>query len=564
MYIQKNKRNNTTYYYLSKSVRDKGSTRPKTKVVESLGSREDLINKHGENFEQWLKDYAKKRTEDDENKKTKVTFEQKKLDVNSPRPKNIGYLIIKQICEKTGLKKICKHIEEKEKLNFNMFDMVVCIIARDLLDVESNSNLFVFVQTLYGTKALKREDITTTIKLLCKYNVYIQKMLYKNVSKSNSVKRNNLFYDCSNYGSIGSEIEKLKYSKHYSENVTLGKVFMDDNLLPCGFILENSLFDFKEDNKKILDNLKYRFDNATLYTLPDCIETTSDRSLYRRFTNNKQITFQTLDKFSDKDIKYFFDSKNWKNLVTSKEVDLEKIRLETISDNVSREEISKNLGSLFVKYIKEEDQTKLCAFSFEIQYWMRQIRDFQLKKFQWSVEEKLGQTDAKNKEQMEKKFDFLVSDIKDEETKIHFFNDRIFRQSEDQDGYFVLAEDLEIDILNNLCKALWQKYNVFDFCFKIFKPEFVLDKKLTFKESMVSHFLISYLTFFILRYMVFSLGDEYWYKDIVYQLSNMSIIPIDNNIWSPAYEVTSLIEKLTELCSLDINYNIISDEELQL
>lgn len=556
MYIQKIKKNNKKYYYLSKSIRDKNSNRTKTIVIESLGSKEELINKYGNNFEKWLKDYALKCTENEKSLKFEANISQVPLTKNKIEIKNIGYLFIDKVCKRIGLDKICKHLQDAENLDFNLYKIVLAIISRDIFDDTVSSNLFNFTKDLYNYSELNENDVTQTLKVICKHNVYIQKNLYKNVSKDNT-KDNCLLYDCSNYGNVTSSMKKN--NKRFSNAVTLGKIFLDSNLLPCGFVLENDMLDLDSDNIEIIKHLKYKFKDASFFALPGCLESKTDRTIYRRFPNNNKLSFSLAKNFPKDTVKNLMNPKDWKRIGSQDVFDLRKLAQELNSNVITSENFCEIFSGVYYKNINIDNNNLFIVFNFEMQHWMREIRDYQLKKFQQTVEDKLAFV---SKNIGDKQQNFLVSEIKDNETKIHFFDDTSFRKDEDLDGYCLMCEELDVESLKLVAMGLSKKYNELDYFFDTYKPESCNNDKLTLKESLLSHFLTSYISFFVVRNLESFLNEKYWGVDIVYQLRNMKVFKLAENIWTPTYNLTNLIEELSNMFDLNVNFNLISDSML--
>lgn len=562
MYIQKIKKANNTYYYLCKTIRDAQSKRPKTITVEKLGSHEQLIKKHGKNLDAWLKDYASKKSQAEKSNKQNINILQTKLKKNHINTKNIGYLFIDKLCKNVGLEKICKNIAKKEKLDFNLYKILLAIISRDALDDSVNKNLFTFVQSLYNYNKLKESDVTKTLKIICKYNVYIQKNLYKNASKNYSAIDKCLLYDCSNYGNITNSLEKQKYNKLVSNTVTLGKIFFDSNLIPCGFIVENDTLNLNEDNTEIIKYLKYKFNGSNLYALPGCLESKTDQSIYRRFPNNYQLNFSLAKNYPKDVIASLMSHNDWNKLYSTNKFDLGELSKKLKSFDVSNTEFCEIFGGIYYKNKKYEDKNLFLVFNYEMQYWMREIRDYQLKKFQQTVEDKLAFVNEQNANKIENQHNFLLSDIKDNESKIYFFDDTRFRKDEHFDGYCLLHEDIDIKTLKLVAGALSKKYNEVDYFFDANKTECFQNKNLTLKESILSHFLTSYISYFIVRNFEFALNEKYWDVDIAYQLRNMKVFQVSEDTWIPSYDLTDLLDNLSQKFNFNINYNVLNDKLL--
>lgn len=274
---------------------------------------------------------------------------------------------------------------------------------------------------------------------------------------------------------------------------------MDQDLLPCGFIIENDMLDNEEDSRAIINSLKYRFKNSTLYVLPDSITSKTDKSIFNKFTDNKKLSYVLPSDLDEETTDFCLNGRNWHKLDSNKLYDLNEIYQYIMSQDISMEELYDFTATIFYKCIKKDNKFLFTAFSFEMQHWMWEIRNYQLKKFQRAVEDRLAFIEGNNIDLDNKTEDYLISDVK--ETKIHYFDDTTLRAEEETDGFCVMYEDIHPETFITIVKAIYTKYNKLDYIFEQYKDECVIDKNLTFKESVLASFLTSYISVFVFRFL---------------------------------------------------------------
>lgn len=233
MYISKTKTGSETTYYLCKSFRNKKTGKPSSKIIERIGTENEILSKLGNNvnIKLWLKNYAKERTAEENNKiiKTQITLrENNKLKKGTFNLKNGGYLFLESLLIELGLKEICDKISKEEKLNFDLFHIASRMVFHKIYSPHKGTNTKSFASRLIEEPKFTNHDVYETIMLLSEYNEEIQLYIMKVIEKINPCKDANLFLDTEGF-----------YFNEVSSKENVGKsiinLYLNESSMPIAF-----------------------------------------------------------------------------------------------------------------------------------------------------------------------------------------------------------------------------------------------------------------------------------------------------------------------------------------
>jgi len=201
MKLHCSKSKNSATYYIQRSVRI--GDRTTTKTVERLGSVEEIKARCGDMDPiEWANDYAHKLTaEERENKKPiSVQFSQNlSIDSDNNRSVNIGYFVLQKLYYALGLDKICFHIQDSSKAEFNLNAILsMLVFARVIFPCSKRSSLLQS-EKFFEKPDCGLHDVYRALSLLAKNNDYFQAQLYRNSKDIVKRKTGVLYYDCTNY-----------------------------------------------------------------------------------------------------------------------------------------------------------------------------------------------------------------------------------------------------------------------------------------------------------------------------------------------------------------------------
>jgi len=214
-----------------------------TKVVESLGNDEDILNKYPDvDPYTWAKEYAKKLTLEEKKNNRKIIARYnptKQIERNKQTLFNAGYLFLQSIYHELKLDKICLEITQKYNFEYDLNEILSRLLYLRILHPTSKKGTFEHSKELLESVNFQSHQIYRALEVLAEQSDFIEEKVYKN--SLNVVDRNTkiLYYDCTNFF---FEIEEEMGLKQYGvskENrpspiVQMG-LFMDGSGLPLAF-----------------------------------------------------------------------------------------------------------------------------------------------------------------------------------------------------------------------------------------------------------------------------------------------------------------------------------------
>ena len=130
MKVSVSKSKNQTIYYLSKSVWLNGKST--TKTIEKIGSEEEIKKICGDLSPlTWAKQYAAKRSAEEKASKNDIIIKyssSSRIEKETCRTVNVGYLFLKDIYYDLGVDTICKEIAGKYKFEYDLNDILSMLV----------------------------------------------------------------------------------------------------------------------------------------------------------------------------------------------------------------------------------------------------------------------------------------------------------------------------------------------------------------------------------------------------------------------------------------------------
>lgn len=585
MFISKTKSTNGITYYLSKSYRDSHSGKNSTKVIERIGTREELQKKLGEKVDisKWLKEYAKKKTEEDKKSNLDIQVKFKRFNKISKDSKSLyngGYLFLQKICYKLKLDKICKKIEKEENLNFSLFTIVSHLIYSKILTSDSKISVYNFSKNLIEAQKLSSKNVNKTLEVILKHSLYIQKSLYKNaLNLLNFDNDTEIYFACTNICTVFSNMSFAKGNKIKNDVVALTKVFFDQHAIPISCFVQYDNEDNKKESNVYEKYLINKFKDLDLFVLPENVSSSSDEKVFNSFKSYKKITMQNIDNFSQDLQDWTLDPKGWHIYGSSKIFDLSKIenilKYENISHNEFVQLISQNYYKL--KQIKRKvsntdyyaNDYLMVVFNFGLQEWQNELRFAQTKNAQSRIESGIGKSRARHYESFVEKYQNylhsvnLKSDDFDDDFENLYFDDKVFRHNEKFDGYYAICGDFNKNNLKNIINVINTKKTQLDYLWLTIKNECIGGKVLSVKESVNSHLFISYLSLVVFKVLEEYLNNKFWNTEIADTLTKMNFYKLKNNGWIPTYSPTKTTNAIHKAFELDTDYEFLSESDMK-
>lgn len=572
MFISKTKTKTSVIYYLNKSYIQYDTHKHTTKIVEKLGTEEDIRKnfKVKGDLNAWLKDYAKKRTAEDnkENKKhIRIDYDvNEKSDHKLENVKNIGYLFYQKICYEIGLDTILNDIAKKEKLDFNFTAIVLHVIYNNLTNNTEIQDELSNIKTFIDPQDFDFEDIKRAVYILQKYNVYIQKRLFNKVDKLFETNTEKIFYSCDNLSLLIRNMLTNKNFKDVPNLIYIIKCFYDENGLLRAYTLETNENQNLEENNKIVKYLADHFKGASLYAIPKSIASPTDDKIFSKFERARAVTTYQL---SDKDIDWLYNFEDWKSLKDSEVKEVEKLFKGAVQGSFTMKEFYKHYGDIYYKSKEYKNKTLTAFLSFEYMKWLNDIAGYQIITFKDTIEPKIK---TYNELQLEKFTDSKnnilrnVSVDSEEGKKLnyYYFDDATMQEKRDLFNGFIATHDtIDEETLNKVIN-IWQIKNMqYDYEISFADMDVLNNDLLDAEEAVNAHLLISYLALTVLKVLENRLGNKYWCRRITEKIQTMNVLRVNKDLCMPLYTTSDLTDALCDTLKIEADFKYFDDQKIR-
>ncbi|MDO5329172.1 MAG: hypothetical protein Q4E88_03630 [Coriobacteriia bacterium] len=570
MFISKTKTKNSVIYYLSKSYIQYDTHKHTTKIVEKLGTEEDIRKnfKVKGDLKKWLKDYAKKRTEED-NKENKKHFNFKsddKSDYKLDDIKNIGYLFYQKICYEIGLNTILDDIAKKEKLDFDFTTIILHVIYNNLTNNTEIQDELSNIKTFIDPCDIDFVDMKRAVYILQKYNVYIQKRLFNKVDKLFETDSKKVFYSCDNLSLLIRNLLTNKNFKDVPNLIYIIKCFYDENGLLRAYTLETNEDQNLETNNKIVKYLTDHFKGASLYAIPKSIASPTDDKTFSKFDRARAITTYQL---SDKDIDWLYNFEDWKSLKDSDTKDVEKLFTSIVQGSFTMQEFYTHYGDIYYKSKDYKNKTLTAFLSFEYMKWLNDIAGYQIITFKDTIEPKIK---TYNELQLEKFTDsknnilrnVSVDSEEGEKLDYYYFDDATMQEKRDIfNGFIAIHDTIDEETLNQVMN-IWQLKNMqYDYEISFANMDILNNDLLNPEETVNAHLLISYLALTVLKVLENKLDNKFWCRRITEKIQEMNVLKIDKDLSVPLFTVSDLTDALCDTLKIDADFKFFDDQKIR-
>lgn len=573
MYITKTKSGVNTNYYLVKSFINTQTKKKSSKIVEYLGTQKDIKKKLGSSadIEKWLKDYAKKRTEQEKQKNADININFKvnqyiKRDENYIY--NIGYLYLEKICYELDFDKICKKIEKKENLHFNLFWVFTAIIYNKLLEPLSQINTYNFSKRLLRKLNFEKNDVTKALKVISKYNLEIQKHINRTLNSIFDSKPKLFYYDSSNY----SITNRYLQASTSGNNIILTKVLFDENSIPRALFLENEDTSFYKDYQSSKNYFTKLYKHIPIYVVPDNPISHIGDNLLSGFDKVNNINTVNLDLVSKDLKKWVKDPKGWHVYYSDDVYNKNHIFKKIKNQNYNIDEHYRYYSQDYYKaknvYIKLSDnddvleKTLVVGYNFECEYIQRNFREQQISAIQQNIERKIN-SDQVDKLLEHQKNHVYVETLDNYKVKNYYFSDKSLQNKKPFDGYQAICGEHDIEILKGALFCYSSKRGDADYLFTTIKNDFLEDNQTIKKDVLVSHYLMSMMAFIVYKYMQNKVGIKYTDRQLLNSLYVMNFRKIPGHGWLSCYTPNELIDDLNKIFHINLDSNFILDKDMK-
>ena len=563
MRLQIIKSKNAQSLYVVKSVyHNKKRT---NKVVEKLGTYENLKESLNEDPIKWAKNYVEKLNQQEKEGTRNILVKYnptKIIEKNQQNSFNGGYLFLEKIYYELGLNNICKDISKKYKFEYDLDNILSRLVYGRIIFPASKLATNDLSKRFIEQPNFELQHIYRALEVISKETDFIQSELYKNSLKVSKRNTNILYYDCTNYFfEIEEESGLRQYgpSKEHRPNpITQMGLFMDGDGIPLAFNISsgntNEQVTLTPLEEKILEDFK-------LSKFIVCTDAGLASYANRKFNDKDErafITTQSIKKLKKHLMDWALSADGWHLTGHNKEYNINEIN--------ENEEIFKDKIFFKERWIKENDleQKLIVTYSLKYKNYQRQIRNSQIERAKNAITTKTFKLDKCNQNDYKRfiKRTNITAEGEIAEKKILSINNEIIEKEEKFDGFYGVCTNLE-DNAEERIKVNQRRWEIEE-SFRIMKSEFkARPVYLSRDDRITAHFTTCFLSLVLLRFLEKKLEEKYSSSKIIDCLREMNFMESIGNGYIPTYTRTDLTDDLHDKFGFRTDYQIITNHSLK-
>ena len=563
MRLQIIKSKNAQSLYVVKSVyHNKKRT---NKVVEKLGTYENLKESLNEDPIKWAKNYVEKLNQQEKEGTRNILVKYnptKIIEKNQQNSFNGGYLFLEKIYYELGLNNICKDISKKYKFEYDLDNILSRLVYGRIIFTASKLATNDLSKRFIEQPNFELQHIYRALEVISKETDFIQSELYKNSLKVSKRNTNILYYDCTNYFfEIEEESGLRQYgpSKEHRPNpITQMGLFMDGDGIPLAFNISsgntNEQVTLTPLEEKILEDFK-------LSKFIVCTDAGLASYANRKFNDKDErafITTQSIKKLKKHLMDWALSADGWHLTGHNKEYNINEIN--------ENEEIFKDKIFFKERWIKENDleQKLIVTYSLKYKNYQRQIRNSQIERAKNAITTKTFKLDKCNQNDYKRfiKRTNITAEGEIAEKKILSINNEIIEKEEKFDGFYGVCTNLE-DNAEEIIKVNQRRWEIEE-SFRIMKSEFkARPVYLSRDDRITAHFTTCFLSLVLLRFLEKKLEEKYSSSKIIDCLREMNFMESIGNGYIPTYTRTDLTDDLHDKFGFRTDYQIITNHSLK-
>lgn len=556
-------KNSESYFVIKDIVVDGKRT---TKVVEALGNRQSLLEKHPDiDPYEWAKAYAKKLTleEKEANKKIIAKYDPNKMiSKNKQRSFNVGYLFIQSLYYQLQLDKVCKAISKKYHFSFDLNTILSRLVYMRVLDPQSKKGTFDRANDLLEQNHTELQQVYRALDVLANESDYIEETVYKN--SLSIVERNQqvLYYDCTNFYFETQEADGLRQYGMSKENrpnpiVQMG-LFMDGNGLPLAFVIHPGNQNEQPTLKPLEKRIVRDFNLSKFIVCTDAGLSSYENRLYNSFGNRAFVTTQSIKQLKKHLKEWALNPEGWLPVgaasTLTETVDISKLNLEEDKGSYYKE-----------RWINENglEQRLIVTFSPNHLRYQRNVRQKQIER---AIKKTEKPNDLKKKRATDPNRFLRATHVTENgeianDLQVTIDEEKI-KAEELYDGFYGVCTNLEgqADEVLKISHRRWE----IEETFRILKSEMSTRPVYVRKDDRIkAHFLTCFLSLLIYRILEKKIDEAFTCPEIIETLRNMRVFEYKGEGYIPTYERTDLTDALHEAFGFRTDTEIIPQKRMK-
>jgi len=553
--IYTDKRINKTYLTIARGYQNaEGKTR--TKIVEYLGSLEELQKKYDDPIAHFKQVVAQLNKEEKESKAPlTLTFNKdEKLQENVSNNKNFGYLALSRIYHELKIDKfLINKFKARDVSGFKINNIIKLLVFARCLFPDSKKSTYENKDMFFENTNFSLKEVYNALTYIFPFKKQLQSYIYDHIQKQYKPKNEAIYYDVTNYYfeiDDNDDFRKKGVCKEHRPNpiVQMG-LFMDSLGLPmCYDLFEGNTNDCLT-LKPMIQELQKNYDVGRVIVVADKGLNTGNNIAYNKAIGNGYVMSLSV-RGANKDLKdYVLDEDGY---IYNQDKTYKKK-----SRKCPREIIitKKDKDGRTIKVKQNVDEHQVVFWSADYAKRAKAERQPAIDK----ARDLIGNVQKYNKKNCvgaskyvkHLVFDKNTGEIIEAKSQLSLDEDKI-AEEEKLDGYYMIVSsefDRTPDEIIDIYRGLWR----IEETFKVTKSE--LDTRPVYvsrKDHIESHFLTCYISLVLSRVLQHKLDKKYSVAKILESLSKSTCCNEDENIYLFNY-YDAVLKDIGDVTNIDFS-----------
>ena len=263
-FLRQEKKKKGIYLQMYESYWDKTKKQPRSKSIEAFGYVNNLVSEEMPDPVAYYKQYVKKKNEE---RTASLSDETRPRAFSAPMEIYVGHFLIHSLLSELGAKEIIDVLASRKRFQFDLYDMIVNLIyARILFPCSKSKTVSQVFPHIYNGINISEDQVYDGCAFIGEsYKKYIELFnhCYEQHYKRNFGK---VFFDCTNYYfeiDLPSEDKQKGPSKENRHDPIIGQaLLLDADLVPLAMQMYPGNESEKPYIRKIIEEMKQRYNVA--------------------------------------------------------------------------------------------------------------------------------------------------------------------------------------------------------------------------------------------------------------------------------------------------------------